>query len=312
MKNGQEIVRPLPRFLPPAAWASFVLNVLIIATGGAVRLTGSGLGCDQWPLCTPGSLVPTPELGIHGIIEFGNRTISGPLLLAAILVLVLGWRIRNQRRELSLLSWVILILVLVQAVVGGVLVLDDLAAFLVGFHYTVSVIIVCLTAAYLGLMNRTPAVGHQRELAVPKPFMILTHITSFVLAVTVIVGVMTTASGPHSGDENVVRQGFDASILAHFHAWPGYALLALTAVLLVWAILKKLQPLPWVIVLFVVQLVQVAVGLYQARNGLPPLAVGVHMVLAALTAATMTVVILRLKQTTQNETAEANETTVTV
>jgi cytochrome c oxidase assembly protein subunit 15 len=80
------------------------------------------------------------------------------------------------------------------------------------------------------------------------------------------------------------------------HAWPGYALLALTLVLLVAAWRLKLPTLGWVGVLLAVEVVQIAVGLYQARNGLPPVAVGVHMVLAALTAATMTVLVLRLKR----------------
>ncbi|UTM45840.1 COX15/CtaA family protein [Glutamicibacter mysorens] len=57
------------------AWCSFLAQVLVIATGGAVRLTSSGLGCPTWPLCTPESLVNTPEMGIHGLIEFGNRTL---------------------------------------------------------------------------------------------------------------------------------------------------------------------------------------------------------------------------------------------
>ena len=80
------------------------------------------------------------------------------------------------------------------------------------------------------------------------------------------------------------------------HAWPGYALLALTVVLLIAAWRLKLPTLGWVVVLLAVEFVQIAVGLYQARNGLPPIAVGVHMVLAALTAATMTVVVLQLKR----------------
>ncbi|WP_430646419.1 COX15/CtaA family protein [Agromyces sp. GXS1127] len=275
------------------AWISFVLNVLIIATGGAVRLTGSGLGCSDWPVCVPGSLTPTPELGIHGVIEFGNRTISGPLLITAILVLVFVWRIRGERRDLFRLAVLVLALVVVQALVGAFVVWQELAALLVGFHYTVSVVIVCLTAAFLARMGEPAG---RRELAVPRPFAILTHATSLVLAVTVVVGVMTTASGPHSGDEDVVRTGVDASLLAHVHAWPGYVLGALLATLLTWAAVRHLRPLRWLLVLLAVVLVQIGVGLYQARNGLPPLAVGVHMVLASLSAATMTVVVLSLKR----------------
>ena len=110
------------------------------------------------------------------------------------------------------------------------------------------------------------------------------------------VGVVTTASGPHSGDEDVIRTGVDASVLAHVHSWPGYALLVLTLALVAAAWRQKLPTLRWSIALLAIELVQVGVGLYQSRNGLPVLAVGVHMVLAALTAAAMTVVIMRLKR----------------
>ncbi|MBX3093506.1 MAG: COX15/CtaA family protein [Cryobacterium sp.] len=283
----------MPTHVVVLAWASFVLNVLIIATGGTVRLTGSGLGCTDWPVCTPGSLVPTPELGIHGIIEFANRTISGPLLLAALLVVFVSWRIRQQRRDLLVISLIVLALVILQAFVGAFVVWEELSAALVGFHYTVSVVIVCITAAYLA---RTVDAPGPRELAVPRGFAIVTHVTTFVMAVTIIFGVVTTASGPHSGDENVVRDGFDATLMSHVHAWPGYVLAVLIAVLVVWSAIARLRPLRWTLALLAITLVQIAIGIYQARNGLPPFAVGVHMVLAALNAAALTVVVLRLKK----------------
>lgn len=300
--DDRSLSRPLPRGLITTAWISFILNVTIIATGGAVRLTGSGLGCSEWPLCTPDSLVPTPELGVHGIIEFGNRTISGPLALAAVLVVILTWFIRRRERGLFTLACVILGLVLAQAVVGGVLVWEELAAALVGFHYVVSVIIVCCTAAYVVLAYEARALPRRmRVSAVPRSFAILVHLTSLVLAITVFVGVLTTSAGPHSGDANVRREGFDASLLAHIHAWPGYALAVLSVVLIIWGTIQRVRPLPWIAVFLSAQLVQIAVGVYQARNGLPPLAVGIHMVLAALTAAVMTVIVLRLKRPVAHE-----------
>ena len=285
---------PAPgRALRISAWASFVLNVLIIATGGTVRLTGSGLGCTDWPVCTPGSLVPTSELGIHGVIEFANRTISGPLLIAALLVLVLSWRIRGHRRGLLVLSVVVFALVVVQALVGAFVVWEELAAALVGFHYTVSVIIVCITAAYLARLAEVPGL---RERAVPRGFAILAHCAALVMAVTVVFGVTTTASGPHSGDDRVVRDGFDATVMSHVHAWPGYLLAGLIVVLVVWSVLARLRTVRWSFVLLAVALVQIAVGVYQARNGLPVVAVGIHMVLAALNAAVLTVLLVRLKR----------------
>ena len=290
--TAAEAARP-SRLLRFSAWTSFVLNVVIIATGGAVRLTGSGLGCPNWPLCAPGSLVPTEELSYHSLIEFGNRTISGPILVFAILVLVLSLRLRRQRRDLLALSSVVLFLVLLQAFVGGVIVWLHLSANLVGFHYIVSLVLVCLTAAYLVRMHESPG---PRERAVPKAFAILGHLTTLAMAVTIFVGVMTTGAGPHSGDANIARDGFDASLLAHIHAWPGYISLALVLALAVWAVAQRLRPARWSIALLVTLIVQIAVGVFQARSGLPPLAVGVHMVLAALTAAAMTVTVLRLKR----------------
>lgn len=281
------------RYLRVCAWISFVLNTLIIATGGAVRLTGSGLGCPNWPLCSPGSLVPTEELTYHSLIEFGNRTISAPLLLIAILVTIASWRIRAQRRDLPIIATVVLALVLIQALLGGIIVWLHLNANLVGTHYVISLAIVCITAAYLARLYEAPG---PRALAVPKPFAILTHVTTLVMAITVVFGVLTTGSGPHSGDATIQRDGVDAGLMSHIHAWPGYAALALTIALLIWAIAKRLRPLRWIVTLLAVLVVQILIGVYQARTGLPPLAVGVHMVLAALTAATMTIVVLRLKR----------------
>lgn len=342
----------VPRSLRIWAWLSFVLNVVIIGTGGAVRLTGSGLGCSEWPLCTPESLVPTEEMGIHGIIEFGNRTITGLLLVVALGVLftalhavggrrslgsalrfalggiaagLAAWiiamligaddfkfiafssvlllvvisaavrslRITAERRDLLVLAWIVLIGVVAQALVGGITVLTELNSLIVGFHYVSSVALVCVTAAFLVRMRE--AAG-PRERAVPLPYAILAHVTTLFMAITIFVGVLTTGAGPHSGDAEVIRDGFDATLLSHVHAWPGYISFALVVALVAWAAAKRLRPLRWTVALIAVLIVQILVGIYQARNGLPPLAVGVHMVLASLTAAAMTVTVLRLKR----------------
>jgi heme a synthase len=275
------------------AWLSFVLNVLIIATGGTVRLTSSGLGCTDWPVCTPGSLVPTPEMGIHGIIEFANRTISGPLLIVGLIVVIFSFRLRRQHRDLFVISVVVTALVILQALVGAFVVWQSLAAALVGFHYTVSVIIVAITAVYLARMVEPAG---PRERVVPPGFAILTHVATLAMAVTIIFGVITTASGPHSGDDDVVRNGFDATLMSHIHAWPGYTLAALLVTLAIWATVKKLPPFRWALALVAITGIQILVGIYQARNGLPPVAVGIHMVLAALNAAALTAFVLRLKR----------------
>lgn len=275
------------------AWLSFAVQTIIIGTGGAVRLTGSGLGCPTWPTCTPDSLVPTEELGYHSLIEFGNRMMTGVVGIVALVLFVLVWRIRRERRDLFVLAFIVGASVVAQAIVGGITVWTGLNPFIVGFHYVSSLLLVCVCAAFIVRMDAAPG---PRELAVPAWYAGLTHATTAVLALTIVFGILTTGAGPHSGDAAAGRNGFEAELLEHVHAWPGYALLALTVVLLIGAWRQGLPTLRWTIVLLAAELVQVAVGLYQARNGLPPLAVGVHMVLAALTAATMTVVVLRLKR----------------
>ncbi|WP_309102663.1 COX15/CtaA family protein [Microbacterium sp.] len=332
------------------AWLSFVAEVVIIGTGGAVRLTGSGLGCSEWPLCTPESLVPTPEQGIHGVIEFGNRTMtgvvgllalavllltlhalggrrpvmravwfavggvvaaliayaatdpfglpafgfaSGALLIAVVVAAVDSLRRWPARRDLSSLAWIVLAGVMAQAVVGGLTVVSELNPFIVGFHYTSSLLLVCVTAAYLVRLDATPG---RRIATAPAWFRILTHFTGLALAATILFGVLTTASGPHSGDADVLREGFDATVLAHVHSWPGYILAALVVALAVAAWILRLRARGWLLVLMVAIAVQVAVGVWQAREGLPEVLVGIHMVLASLSAAAYTVVVLHLKR----------------
>jgi cytochrome c oxidase assembly protein subunit 15 len=338
------------------AWLSFLAEVIIIGTGGAVRLTGSGLGCTEWPLCTPESLVPLPEQGIHGIIEFGNRTMtgvvgllalavvlltvhaiggrrlvvralwfaagglvaaiaayaatapfdlpafgfaSGALLLAVVVAAVDSLRRSERRRDLSALAWVVLIGVMAQAVVGGLAVLTDLSPLVVGFHYSASLLLVCVTAAYLVRMDT--AAG-PRERAVPVWFAMLSHVSGLALAMTILFGVLTTGSGPHSGDANVIRDGFDATVLAHVHSWPGYILAGLVLLLTILAWVLRLEPRRWLVVLTVAIAVQVAVGVWQAREGLPELLVGIHMVLAALSAAAYTVTVFRLRRPARSST----------
>lgn len=340
--------RPLRVF----AWLSFIAEVLIIGTGGAVRLTGSGLGCSDWPLCSPESLTPILEVqGIHGAIEFGNRMMTGvvglvalavvmltlhalsgrrlvlravwfalggivlaigvyaaasalgivaaaalmsaALLLAVLVGMVDSLRQTTQRKDLAVLAWLVLVGVMAQAVVGGFAVISDLNAFIVGFHYAVSLLLVSVTAVFLVRLKTVPG---PRERVVPSWFMGLAHATGFFLALTILFGVLTTGSGPHSGDANIKRHGFDATFLAHVHSWPGYALAALVLTLAISAWILKLPPRKWLLVLIVAILVQVGVGVLQARTGLPPIAVGVHMILAALTAATYSVMLTRLKR----------------
>ncbi len=293
-------MNPIYQWLPNAvdkrikvvAWLSLVSEIVIVGTGGAVRLTGSGLGCPTWPNCVADSLVPTPEMGLHGVIEFANRLMTGLIGIIAIAAVVLLLRLRKQRKDMFVPAVVLAVGVLAQALLGGVTVLTGLNPFIVGAHFVVSLIMVCIATL---LVHRVYATPGSRALIVPIRTAVLVHVTSFVVAVTVIMGVLTTASGPHSGDINAGRTGFNAELLQHFHAWPGYATLVLTIVLLAVAVRGGYRILPYVVMLLMVEVAQIAVGLLQANLGLPAALVALHMVLACVLASVMTAVVLNLK-----------------
>ncbi len=278
------------RALRAAAWSSFVANVLIIATGGAVRLTGSGLGCPTWPLCTPDSLISTPEMGIHGVIEFANRTLTGVLGVIAILVVLLVLRMRRTRPDLFDLAVAVATGILLQALIGGITVLTGLNPFVVGVHYLISTMLVCACAIFLFRMPRpvAPAASVAVAPRAARTLVGLAAAAASLAGVTIVLGVLTTGAGPHSGDADAGRNGFDATVLQHLHAAPSYALLAVTLVAVVLAGRSVRPALPAAGILLLIEGAQIAVGVFQARNGLPPLAVGVHMVLAALLAAAAT------------------------
>ncbi len=283
------------------AWLVLISNVLIVATGGLVRLTGSGMGCDTWPYCTGDSLVPTQELGIHGMIEFGNRTLTGLLIVIALLAFLAV--VRVPRRDLRALTLANGFGIILQAVVGGVVVWLHLPPVLVGIHFVISAALVANGAA---LVHRTSTVDGPRRRAVGAGFAALAWATAGAVVVTVLVGILLTGAGPHAGDDEAARNGLDPVLWQHIHSWPAYVTFALTVLLLIasWRTPAVLRLRLWVGLLLVVELVQIAVGLWQARTGLPILLVNIHMVLAVALVAAMTAVIVHLTVPVSEDTAE--------
>ena len=275
------------------AWLSLATQIGIVGTGGAVRLTGSGLGCPTWPRCTAESFINTPEMGIHGVIEFGNRLLTFVLALVALLAFLYVLRLRRERRDLFALTFALGAGILAQAILGGITVLTGLNPYIVGAHFLVSAVLVALATVFVFRVYY----GRIRVAsATPRWFAIVAHTTSLFVAVTVFVGVLTTGSGPHSGDASTVRNGFDLEVLQHLHSYPGYITVALTVVLLVSAAVLRLHRVRlFVRLLLAVELVQVGVGIAQARMGLPEILVGIHMLLACVIVSAMTAVVLSLK-----------------
>lgn len=276
------------------AIATLVAQILIVGTGGAVRLTGSGLGCPTWPQCTEGSFVATPEMGIHGVIEFGNRLLTFVLIAIAIVMFVLVLRIRRERRDLFRLALLIGLGIPMQGVIGGITVLTNLNPYVVGLHFVLSVVLVVLSTV---LVYRVFVGRGGRIALVPRWYWLLALAAVLLTAVTILVGIVTTGSGPHSGDGGASRNGLNPEWLQHVHSWPAYALVAVSAVLAIAAFrMPHARLRTFTVVLLVVEVAQVGVGLTQARLGLPELLVGAHMVLAVCLASAMSAVVLSLRE----------------
>jgi cytochrome c oxidase assembly protein subunit 15 len=289
---------PLPRVVDPRvvvlAWASFVVEVVLIGTGGLVRLTASGLGCPTWPRCTTDSLVSTPEMGVHGIIEFGNRLLTFVLVVVAIAMFLAVVRMRRTRPELFWLAFAQGAAIPVQAVIGGLSVLTNLNPYVVGLHFVVSTALTAVTATLVYRSTKGPRTARR---LVPNWYVGVVRGTIAAAVVTVLLGILTTGSGPHAGADEAVdggrlhRTGLDPAVLQHVHAVPAYVLFALTLVLVIGAVRLQLSS-KWALLLLVVEFVQIAVGLTQARMHLPVGLVGTHMVLAGLLVGAVTAVAL--------------------
>lgn len=282
---------------------SLVTEIGIIVTGGAVRLTQSGLGCPTWPKCTPESLTNTPEMGIHGYIEFGNRTLTFVVGLAALAVLLWVWNLRRSHPGIFWMSVGVLACIPAQAVVGGITVLTALNPWVVALHFLVSTAMVCVASL---LVNRVAVEWRHREAlargeGTGAPSAIADGETStlsrsmawvaFVVGwVVLYLGTVVTGTGPHGGDAEAPRHGFDALVVTRLHALPVYLMTAAALVLLV-AVLRqrssRLQRISaWALVLTIAS--QAVIGYAQHFTGLPITLVILHMLGTGLVVWAMT------------------------
>lgn len=295
------MIQPFRTILAPArlrayAWASLASQILIVVTGGLVRLTGSGLGCPTWPKCTDESFVSVPEMGIHGLIEFGNRLLTFVLVIIAGLTFIV---IRRTSRSLRYgLTWPAVLLVLgivAQALLGGVTVLTGLNSWVVGSHFLVSGILISIASV---LVWRVYLPKHE---PISYKAVLLAWPIVIVGWATVIVGVVVTGAGPHAGDAATPRNGFDLETWQHYHSWPAYVMTALTlvALVLVWRSLadNHLQnpAVKSLGLLLVVAILQAVLGVIQSNTGVPALLAGVHMLGASLIISLLTFQLLALR-----------------
>ncbi|MEU4644049.1 COX15/CtaA family protein [Micromonospora sp. NPDC023814] len=257
------------------ALASIIANVGIVVTGGAVRLTQSGLGCPTWPRCTDESYVATAEMGINGAIEFGNRLLTFAVGVIALAVLVAVLLQRPRRRELLPLAVAVLFGIPAQAVVGGFTVLTDLNPWVVGLHFLASMLVI---AAAYALWRRIGDPVGPAVAVVPAPLRTLAMITTVVSAAVLVIGTWVTGSGPHAGDHGAARNGLDPESIAQVHADSVFLLIGLSvALVFAFRAVGAARAARAALVLVAVELGQGLIGFVQYFTNLPALLVGAHM-----------------------------------
>jgi len=270
-----------PRALRWGTTAALVVSVLIVLGGVTVRVTGSGLGCPDWPTCDGTNIIQLVPDSIHLLIEQTNRMITGLLILAV------GWAIiaarlqRPRDRMLTRLAWSMFWLVVANAIAGGMSVWYDLNPWIVALHFVLAMgLLACATFTW----HRARWNGGDG----PRPSAASRGIAWALVgatAVLVLAGTLVTGSGPHAGDSSdVPRMGFDWNVVVWIHGSMGFLVLVLATTL---AFRLRTEEggrlaLGRVGLFLLVLLVQLAVGLIQSLMGLPELLVIAHVVLAAL------------------------------
>ena len=249
------------------------LQSALVLTGGAVRLTGSGLGCPTWPECTPGSYTPVPyqaEGQLHAWIEFGNRLLTFALLLSALIAVI--YVLKSGREDLRLLAVGQVLGIFGQGVLGGITVLTDLHPLPVAGHLLLSMFLIS-GATSLYSRRHSPSVKIN---APTKTISVISQLHIVVAFVVLILGTIVTGSGPHAGDEKARRFGFDIQTVAWLHADAVIFLMGLTVAFLVTASLGRSSKRA-IYIFLGVSLAQGAIGYTQYFTGIPEILVAGHL-----------------------------------
>lgn len=270
MKSARAIAQSA--LVPLTAILLFLQSALVI-TGGAVRLTGSGLGCPTWPECVPGSYLPVEgqaEGALHAWIEFGNRLLTFALLVAAVATFITV--LKSGRRDLRFLAVTQILGILGQGVLGGITVLTDLNPLAVASHLLLSILLIS-AATSLFTRRRHPEVRtNSTQMKISR--ISLMHIVLAYIAIAI--GTLVTGSGPHAGDVDAPRLDFHISSITRIHS------LSVWLLLLVTFFYFRTSDLPyrakrWLIIFTILAFAQGAIGYIQYFLGVPELLVGFHL-----------------------------------
>jgi len=287
--KGSSLLRIVREPYALRRWAvvSLIMNIVIVVTGGLVRLTGSGLGCPTWPRCTEDSYISHPQLGIHGAIEFGNRLLTLVLVVAAVLTFVSALLYKENGRprpDLRRLTGGLALGIPFQGVIGGITVLTHLNPYVVGLHFLLSMVLIALA---VWLVRKT---WHLAPAGASRTSVIATRVAFVLMWLAVWLGTLVTGSGPHAGDENAPRNALDGMLLTRLHTSVVYATVAASVICFV--LLRSRA----VLLLLLVELVQVGIGMAQYQTGLPIWLVAMHLLGASLAIATVTNLMLSVRR----------------
>jgi cytochrome c oxidase assembly protein subunit 15 len=259
---------------------ALALVALIVVTGGAVRLTGSGLGCTNWPECSAGHL--TPALQFHGLVEFGNRLVTVVLTIAVAASFLGAIFRRPRRRDLVWLSGGLVAGVLAQAVLGGIVVYTKLNPYLVMVHFAATMLLLADAVILVHRSTRDYSPGSAR-LLVPRPLLRLQYVVVVLLGLVIAAGTATTGAGPHAGDAAgqlaAKRLPIALRDMAELHSSLVLLLIGLTVGLVVGLhmadVPERVRKSGRTLILLMVA--QAAVGYTQYFTHLPALLVEVHL-----------------------------------
>lgn len=251
----------------------------IVVTGGAVRLTKSGLGCPSWPRCSAGSFVPgsaNSHPGVNQAIEYTNRMLTSVVLAVGVVVLVAAYRARPARPAVIRLAWLQPLGVLAQIVLGGITVLVDLNPIAVGSHFMLSMGIL---AACWAVYVRCGEGDEPPQPLVPRQVLLVGRSLVGVVLALLVVGTVVTGAGPHAGDNTSPRYHLRVDDVTQIHADLVWLTVGLTAAL--WAATaasaRSKAAAHAARDLFVIELAQGTIGYVQYATNVPAVLVGFHI-----------------------------------
>ena len=270
MSRTQGLAR---RLLPALSGLLLFLQSALVITGGAVRVTGSGLGCPTWPECTPGSYTPVPgqaEGQLHAWIEFGNRLLTFALFFAAVATLIAIFR--AGRRDLRFLGATQILGILGQGVLGGITVLTNLNPLAVASHLLLSILLIAAATSLHSRRHHPYVRTSSSDLQISR----VSAAHTFLAFLAISIGTLVTGSGPHAGDVDAPRLNFAITTITRIHSASVW-LLMIVSIYFLFRKNLNFETKRWLQLFILLAIGQGALGYFQYFLGVPEGLVALHL-----------------------------------